>query len=521
MEGIKNLYEPVYKMATAIKQTALLEKTTALIQFIGAQEFTNVAVTGARNSGKTTFINEIVASKVWEPGALDETEKPLRISFEPLQEDERYNCLMVANQPWHDLKAVIYELREEQLFDGDGMTLAEDMLPLDMVFYITSASSPLGKEEVDALKAMAPFKRQVVVNGMHLVDEANRERVLNYIANINNSLGLPPVIVFESGKNFGKLVRNLVPSFSELQTLRGQKCRLIFKNMLDTFKTVTRNEIADLEGTSRKSKTISLKNDGLRSGCYTLRMDVEDYKKAAIENVTGRLSSRRESLINEILQEAKQSAAEDKIQTAAEEKYKTLSKAAIEALQKVFLEDLKNVDSSARLLGVPQWRADTADQLMNFSPIKILEQIAPEKLTVNSVEATGSNATLLVGTGIVAGGLALAPTLMPTLAPLPPMVSVAGTVVTLGYGLVSYMKNKSRKKRAEFNALDDAIRKAIENIKDFVREVATISYGKISEQILRGEDNLQALPPAKNESRLAQLNDILNTFNQMEEKLEG
>ena len=519
MEEIQNIYETVYEMATAIKQMALLEKTTALIQFIGAQEFTNVAVTGARNSGKTTFINEIVASKVWEPGALDETEKPLRISFEPLQEDERYNCLMVANPPWHDLKAVIYELREEQLFHGD--TLAEDTLSLDMVFYITSASSPLGKEEVDALKAMAPFKRQVVVNGMSLVDEANRERVLNYIENINSSLGLPPVIIFESGKNFGKLVRNLVPSFSELQTLRDQKCRFIFKNMLDTFKTVTRNEIVDLENTARKSKTISLRNDGLRSGCYTLRMDVEDYKKAAIENVTGRLSSRRESLVNEIIQAAKQSKTEDKIQTAAEEKYKALSQAAIEALQKIFLADLKNIDSAARLLGVPQWNADTFNKLVTFSPLKILSQISPEELTAYSAETSGSNTTLLVGTGIVASGLALAPTLAPTLAPLPPMVSVAGAVVTLGYGLVSYMKNKSRKNREEYNALDDTIRKAIDNIKDFVRKVATISYGKISEQILRGEDNLQALPPAKNESRLAQLNDILNAFNQMKEKLEG
>ena len=518
MEEMQSFYEAAEK----IKQTALAEKTISLVQFIRTREFTNVAVTGARNSGKTTFINEIVGSQVWEPGALDETEKPLRISFEPVQEDERYNCIMAANLPWHDLKAIIYELREEQLFDGD--TLAEDMFPLDMVFYITSASSPLGKEEVDALKALAPFKRQVVVNGMHLVDEVNRERVLNYIANINASLGLPPVIVFESGKNFGKLIRNLVPSFSELQTLRDRKCKFLLKNMLDTFETVTRNEIADLEGTTRKSKTISLKNDGLRSGCYTLRMDVEDYKKAAIENVTGKLSSRRESLINEILMEAKQTTAEDKIRTAAEEKYKTLSKAAIDALQKIFFEDLKNVDSSARLLGVPQWNANTSEQLMNFSPIKILEQISPEKLTVSSAKATGNNAKLLVGTGIVASGLALAPALIPTLAPLPPLppiVSVAGTVATLGYGIVSYMKNKSSKNRAELNAPDDTIRKAIENIKDFVRKVATISYGKITEQIKLGEDSLQTLTPAKNESRLSQLNDILNTLNQMKEKLES
>lgn len=515
MEGIQNLYE----IAKAIKQTALAEKTAALVQLIKTQEFTNVAVTGARSSGKTTFINEIIGSQVWEPGALDENEKPLRISFEPVQEDERYNCLLVANPPWHDLKAIIYELREEQLFEGNAP--AEDMLPLDMVFYITSASSPLGKEEVDALKALAPFKRQVVVNNMHLVDEANRERVLAYITKINESLNLPPVIILESGKAFGKIVRNLVPAFVELQELREHRCRFIFNNMLDALEDATRNEIATLEDTTRKSKSISLKNDGLRSGCYTLRMDVEDYKKKAIENVTGRLSSRRESLVNEIIQAAKQSKTEDKIQTTAEEKYKALSQAAIEALQKIFLADLKNVDSAARLLGVPQWNADTSNQLMTFSPLKILSQISPEELTAYSAETSGSNTTLLVGTGIVASGLALAPTLAPTLAPLPPMVSVAGAVVTLGYGILSYMKSKSRKNRAEYNALDDAIRKAIDNIKDFVRKVATISYGKITEQILRGEDSLQAQLPAKNESRLAQLNDILNAFNQMRDHLKG
>ena len=83
------------------------------------------------------------------------------------------------------------------------------------------------------------------------------------------------------------------------------------------------------------------------------------------------------------------------------------------------------------------------------------------------------------------------------------------------------MKNKTRKDRARFNALDNAIREALDNIKDFVRKIAAISYDKICEQILRGENSLQALPSAKNESRLSQLNDILKAFSQMREKLNG
>ena len=75
MEVIQNLHE----IAEVIKQTALVEKTEALVELIRKQEFTHIAVTGARNSGKTTFINESIGREVWEPGTLDEDEKPLRI----------------------------------------------------------------------------------------------------------------------------------------------------------------------------------------------------------------------------------------------------------------------------------------------------------------------------------------------------------------------------------------------------------------------------------------------------------
>lgn len=515
MEVIQNLYEA----AALINQTALVEKTTALIEFIRKQDFTHIAVTGAGNSGKTTFINEIIGREVWEPGTLDEDEKPLRISFEPLQEDENFNCLFVSNPPWHDLKVILYELRENILFSDN--VLSEDMYSLDMVFLVISAMSPFGKDDVETLKALAPLKRQVVVNGMQKVAEVDREKVLNYISKINDSLNLPPVIILESGSSFGKAVRNLVPSYVELQELREKKCRNLFKKMLDTLELTVRNEIENLTKTQQQSAiTLSIQNDGLSSGCYTLRMDVEDYKKAAIEAVTGKLSSRRENLIDEILKAAKQTKDSKKIQSAAEEKYKALSDAALEALEKIFLEDLKKTDSAARLLGVPKWTSDTFNRLAKFSPQNILDQISLEKLTVRS--SSKKNTTpLLVGSGLVAGGLTLAPLLTPTLAPLPPLVSIGGAVVALGYGIASHMQNKKRKTREEQNALDDAIRQAIDNIKDFARNIAAISYGKISSQILLGEQCLSNPPTTKNESRLAELNAILNAFNQMKSKLEA
>ena len=515
MGEIKSLRE----VAAVIKQEALVDKTAALVELIRQQEFMHIAVTGARNSGKTTFINESIGREVWEPGTFDEDEKPLRISFEPLPEDENFNCLFVSDPSWRAYKAILYEMRGNILFNGE--TLVDDMYKLDMVFFMISPTSPFGKDDVIALKALAPLKRQVVVNGMHHVKDTDRDKVLNYISKINASLDLPPVIILESGKIFGQTVRNLIPAYVELKDLRETKCHSIVQKMFDTLEQAVSNEIEAATESERQSvKTFSIQNDELRSSCYSLRTDIGDYKRAAIEAVTGKLSSQRESFINEIFDTAKKMKDADKLQSAVEEKYKALSTAAVEALEKIFIEDLRNVDSAARLLGVPQWTADTFNQLKNFSPQNILSQISLEKLNVRS-SSTGSDAPIFIGSGLVAGGLTLTPILIQDLPPLPPAIipaiSVGGAVVALGYAVVSHMKNKERKTREELNAIDDAIRQAIDNIKDFANDIAAISYGKISEQILLGENSLSNPPPVKNESRLAQLNDILNAINQMKE----
>lgn len=508
MEEIQNLYD----VACAVNQKEFVEKMTALVKTINTQEFTNVAVTGLRNSGKTTFINEAIGSEVWEPGAMDEDEKPLRISFEPVSEDEKFNCVLLANRPWHDLKAIIFELREETLINGND--LSKDMYPLDMVFFIISATAPFRSEEVNFLKALSLIKCQVVVNNISLVREAEREKVINYIATVNNSLGLPPVIFLESGQQFGKLVRSLVPTYMELQELHEQKCAVLFKRTLDTLEQAARKElIAQEEVDLKAEKTFSIETDELKSSCYTLRMDVEDYKRAAVERVTGRLSSYRESIVNEIIAQSKQTRDKDKLQSAAEEKYKSLSDSAIETLQKIFLDDLRRTDSSAKLLGVPQWTSDTITRLERFSPQNLLKELAQEKLNMSSAGESETNTSLLVGSGLVAGGLVLAP--------LPPLVSIGGVVAALGYGVVSYMKGKKRENHAAINALNETIRQALENIKDLVRKIADISYGKIIEQISLGEKTLATSKPTKNESRLAQLNNALQTIDQMKKIKEG
>lgn len=505
MEKIQN----IYKLASAINQREFAERIGNLVQVIKSQNFTNVAVTGLRNIGKTTFINEIIGREVWEPGTLDENEKPLRISFEPVQEDEKFNCLLVSSPPWHDLKAIIYELREDFLISENA--LVEDMYPLDFVFFIISATSPLQSEEINFLKALAPLKRQVVVNNIQQVKEDDRQNVLNYISKICDSLELPPAIIFDSGKNFAKLVRNLVPAYIEVQELRERKCNFIFNQSLNYLEKIVRDELETLEKNTRETtNALSLQNDQLKSGCYTLRMDVEDLKKAAVESVTGKLSSRREIFINEIFNEANQSKDKDKIQIAAEEKYISTSNAAIATLQKIFLEDLSKIDSSAKLLAIPHWSPQTFDYLTTFSPQNILENFSLKELTVPSTNAQTLNPTLLVGTGIVTGGLVLAP--------LPTIVTVGGAVAALGYGLLSYLNDKKRKNQEVLNILDDTCRQAIDNIKDFIRKIAAISYGKISEQILLSEDALSKSLLGKSESKLAQMHAILQALEDMKEK---
>ena len=72
-------------------------------------------------------------------------------------------------------------------------------------------------------------------------------------------------------------------------------------------------------------------------------------------------------------------------------------------------------------------------------------------------------------------------------------------------------KEKTKKNKQFINALDEALRQSVENIKKWILDISAISYGKIIEQISIGENSA----PKKNESAVNKLNDILRSINEI------
>ena len=186
------------------------------------QNHTNIVVTGERGSGKTRLINRLVGFEVWEEGRMDDEEKPLRVAFEPLEEDARFHCLMAANQQWYNEAAVFYEFQEEDiLFSGCHTDYLDTM---DVVLFLISARAPFSINQVNALRALNPLKRYVVLTGLDTIASKDQAKVLEYVNRFIKSLDLPPVIVWRENieQDLGRTLRNMLPAFEELQELRAQ-----------------------------------------------------------------------------------------------------------------------------------------------------------------------------------------------------------------------------------------------------------------------------------------------------------
>ena len=382
-----------------------------------------------------------------------------------------------------------------------------------MVFFIVSATSPFGSDELDFLKALNPLKCQLIVNKINLLKENEQKKIISYIEKINDSLSLPPIVIANEDENFGKVIRGLVPAYMELQQIRRNKCADIFNYVLATLEKNVNEKIKAQKNAAQSSENETL-NSALQNHCYTLRTDLEEYRKNAVALIADNLNVQRKKFLNEIISASESVSNVETLQTVAEKKYLALANAAVDSLQKSFMNDLQKINSSAMLLKIPQWNNETCNILEKFAP-KNLQENSPEKLNIPPQNTMGDSSSIFIKTGIAAGSFAAAPiivsSLIPTFAPLPPLFSIGGVIASVGFGVFSHMKEKTKKNKQFINALDEALRQSVENIKKWILDISAISYGKIIEQISIGENSA----PKKNESAVNKLNDILRSINEI------
>lgn len=509
-------FEKIYDIARELDCMDFIKRMEMIIENVNSQKFINVLVTGTRNIGKTTFINKIVGSEVWESGNMDDEEKPLRVSFEPpIPDDEFFQNILAENEAWRAKNVVLYEMRENDLISENS--LIEEMYPFDLVFFLISATAPFRLDDLNFLKALSPLRRQVVVNGISYIHEHEREKVLNYINRLNAENGFPPVIVMEDDKDLGEIVRNFIPEDSELKEIRTQKLNDISLHILEKLERLIQDKIIQNEAAAKSFVAISssdaLENKKIILRLGELRADTLEYKNLASGSCIEKLDERFESITGKILNIIENSKLkENEIQKLVEQEYLNLGKSVIEKFQETFLADLQKISSSARILGVPNFNEkvrqslDKISDTMNIS----IKPLSPFGRIQDETKNSSKNSSLFISTGILAGGLILSP--------LPTIISVAGSVVAAAGAGAMYVKNKNSERTAILEGnLKKAFREGVDNIKKLVWNFSDKCYGEIVEQLKKAEEDLSNVKPdlTRYDEEAAQLNSLLAKCQQL------
>lgn len=235
-------FQKLCAAASAVNCEEFATKMLSIVQSIKSENFTQVGIVGLSKRGRRTFINKIVEHEVWTDDTIDDEAQLTRSAFERMPDNEKFNCVLVFNRAWNERKVLLFELGEED-FIADK-TLNERMYTLDMVFVIISATAPFNNSEVNMLKAAHSLKRQVIVEGVGYLREGDLPKIEHYVAKMNESLELPPALIYENEPNCAKCVRGLIPAYVQRQQLRDKKCRDICTYTVDVLEQKAREALA-------------------------------------------------------------------------------------------------------------------------------------------------------------------------------------------------------------------------------------------------------------------------------------
>ena len=475
------------------EKVRIAESAAAALQ---EQKRVKVVVTGMRGSGKTTLINRMVGSEIREPGNMDDNEKALRVSFERMEDDDRYDCKLVVNHEWNSRETILYELRDHEVFDGKALT--QEMDDKDVVLFLISATAPFNINEVNILKALSHLQRQVILTGLDVVKEGEREKVKEYVEKLNASLSLPPIYVLDEASDVGRDLRNLLPVWGDLPALREKHADAIFDKALNEVQSVAKQTL----DTTEQQLAASSSNTEAEEACkkakanwYTLRTELLERQNKVSVELTDGLKTAGDAAVERLLKSGREAKFSEEWQKSssreANDAYQKIFVARLDALRDEFVKDVRKASADANFLKLMGYSQSDFATLEKYAPQAISKASETDggKFNAPAVSRMPSMSDdsfkIMVGTAVVAGGFVFMP--------LPTAARFVGVAASAGVGGVMAANKRSQEIESEFeNAYRAAFKKNMTSMEGNLLEAASNCYGKAIQFMHGKEDSLQA-----------------------------
>ena len=516
--GFQKLKEIAQEAGCEATVQGYMEKANALIN----QERLKLVITGMRNSGKSTLINRMLENTVAEESMLsDEAELPLRVGFERIADDPNYRCVTIVNPRWYEQSVILYELHVQDVFQNG--TLTAEMDDKDVVLFLISAAAPFNSDEIAILKALAPLSRQVILGGIDYITGDSLEKILAYVNKINDSLGLPPVLIFENqnSQDIGHIVRNILPADDELQKMRRLHCGTLFAQAVaDTQQAIEMTKqktAAEMEELVESGRKLSGEAKRMQAAWETLLTNSRQRQARTVEEVTSELATEGQQIVQRIVESGQKAMFSEawllgmgkEVERSAVENFGH----RIGVLKKLYLGDLQKISADADFLKLDGYVESDFKALEKNAPDHAA--FSPRTFAIRPEDTDGAKKNagelrILLGTGMAVGVVALSP--------LPLLVKVLGGV-TLAAGASELTRRQVMNEReaAVKMALGSWFQTYTTAMEKSLHEATQLCYNGLLELLQSCRDNVNMetvdLTPLK--KREAQLISLIDACEQL------
>lgn len=456
-----NNYDELMEIAEKIECIDELEHLKEIVKDVSERSKTGVFITGALKSGKTTILNGIVGRKIKEPSILPEEDHPLRVSFEVMEDDPRFECYVAENKAWNEEDAVLYEVSIDE---------ALQFLPLaDVIFYVVSALTPFTKEDIEAIKSMSCLKVKVVLSKMDFLDDESKEEVIKYANGISENMGLGSVLIRndDDWEATAKAFRYELPTFSERQLIRDSYSKWMQHHLVKSFQKKAEQMLQKNREMKEKSRQEFLNDDLEAQEALALwnlvRVQMLEAGEELAKQAIDKIKKETEEIADALFEEGKsvgfhQKWAEVQLPKHLMRRMKEYLETQVPMMEKQMKADSQNMMKRLENLGLVSGFDLNEFDFANATNIYVKAHgvdVRSVKLKMREMDFNiPHKAAILMGLFLIC--------------PIPVnIISIAGTLTTagIGYGIYKREKDRIEEKRWKM-VLNEYCKENINNLTD-------------------------------------------------------